>query len=552
MTTAQEAQSRPRTPGTVLGVGSLAIMVLVAAVALTARPPSPPSIAEFAPQAVQSIKDAQSDQSSQFGEGDGGEGGFGTGPTTTTTTTTVPEEKRPEIIVPRVKRCVGDPPRQIEDPQAPPCIVYWDGDNGGSTYQGVTDKEILVALPNAAEGCQDLFRWFERFFNSRFQFYGRQLKFHCFGTAGGQGSGPQDAVNMKNDAQRLKKEIKPFASLGYEERGGLENIYYDELAQGGIISVSKGSFSTSAHMERYAPYQWTVPPPVDRGLRSLGDYMCSTLGYSGATAEYAGGLVTGKPRKFGVIVQRRSGATPDVQPMLDVLRNCGHTPPVVVPEDMTGDSATTMNRFSTENVTSVVCICLGSDRGAMQRAASAQQYQPEWIVFSLFGGAEELFARDTPQDQASNMLGINFWNKQLEAENLPAYWAIKEQAPGYADRPPGATYNHEIYYYKSILLLASGIQMAGPNLTPQTFQEGLFRAQFPNPGADAAPYYQAKVQFGPRDRSMNDSASMLWWDPTQPGAFGGVGGWCFVDLGLRYDIGEWPKGKQRVGQRPCR
>ena len=48
--------------------------------------------------------------------------------------------------------------------------------------------------------------------------------------------------------------------------------------------------------------------------------------------------------------------------------------------------------------------------------------------------------------------------------------------------------------YSSLLLLASGIQLAGPNLTPATFQAGLMRAdQFPNPGARGAPYFQARV-----------------------------------------------------------
>src|SRR5258708_17094819 len=37
------------------------------------------------------------------------------------------------------------------------------------------------------------------------------------------------------------------------------------------------------------------------------------------------------------------------------------------------------------------------------------------------------------------------------------------------------------YEYWVMLLMASGIQMAGPNLTPQSFEAGLQRAAFPNP-----------------------------------------------------------------------
>src|SRR5438067_1531664 len=39
---------------------------------------------------------------------------------------------------PSAKRCVGKPPRQSEDPLSPPCVAYFQGNNFGSTYQGVT------------------------------------------------------------------------------------------------------------------------------------------------------------------------------------------------------------------------------------------------------------------------------------------------------------------------------------------------------------------------------------------------------------------------------
>ena len=39
---------------------------------------------------------------------------------------------------PSTKRCVGNPPRQSEDPLSPPCVASFNGDNGGATYHGVT------------------------------------------------------------------------------------------------------------------------------------------------------------------------------------------------------------------------------------------------------------------------------------------------------------------------------------------------------------------------------------------------------------------------------
>src|SRR5439155_17384244 len=75
------------------------------------------------------------------------------------------------VQVARVRRCVGDPPRQIEDPQSPPCVPYWQGDNGGATSKGVTADEIRIAVPKMT----DTDAQFAAFFNSRFEFYGRKL-----------------------------------------------------------------------------------------------------------------------------------------------------------------------------------------------------------------------------------------------------------------------------------------------------------------------------------------------------------------------------------------
>jgi hypothetical protein len=49
-------------------------------------------------------------------------------------------------VNPSNKRCVGNPPRQTEDPTSPPCVAFFDGDNFGSTYQGVTGEEIRVLI----------------------------------------------------------------------------------------------------------------------------------------------------------------------------------------------------------------------------------------------------------------------------------------------------------------------------------------------------------------------------------------------------------------------
>ncbi|HUR49100.1 MAG TPA: hypothetical protein VMY88_06165, partial [Acidimicrobiales bacterium] len=54
---------------------------------------------------------------------------------------------------PSTKRCVGNPPRQTEDPLSPPCVASFTGDNGGATYHGVTRDEVTVLIYQGGQGC---------------------------------------------------------------------------------------------------------------------------------------------------------------------------------------------------------------------------------------------------------------------------------------------------------------------------------------------------------------------------------------------------------------
>src|SRR5437763_16934835 len=128
MATASSAlarRDRPRGPGIVYASLTVVLLILIAAIALTARQPPPPSIAESAPQAVEQIKQAPTEQSSRFGSAGGGSGpgepgagAGGGGAAPSAAPVTVPPPPKP-IDVARVRRCIGDPPRQIEDPQSP-------------------------------------------------------------------------------------------------------------------------------------------------------------------------------------------------------------------------------------------------------------------------------------------------------------------------------------------------------------------------------------------------------------------------------------------------
>ncbi|MCA1830135.1 MAG: hypothetical protein LC663_01270, partial [Actinobacteria bacterium] len=205
------------------------------------------------------------------------------------------------------------------------------------------------------------------------------------------------------------------------------------------------------------------------------------------------------------------------------------------------------------NVTSVVCFCDDADvQSALMQNATAQQYRPEWILSTYIDADVDNSFQKAPPDQSSHVIGLSFRNMWLPREYMPGYWSIKDAHPEF---DPSAAEAYDLAArYSSLLLLASGIQTAGPNLTAKTFETGLQATTFPNPGAEGAPYYQAWVGFPNGDHTMMHDATMYWFspsdrgtmDPTNPGAV------CYVDRGKRYELDAWRPQQPAFHSGSCR
>ena len=558
------AANRPRTPSLVFGTVLLALSVLVATVALTSRGQTPPAVAEFALQPVQQIKkalDAQPDSTADKGLGAGSNASPSASPHAAARASTSPAATAPvTVLAGRQRQCIGSPPRQTEDPQSPPCVAYSDPklDNGGATSKGVTRDQISIAVPSQFFEDASIPPKLATFFNKRFELYGRKLVLTPY-TPTGCGSGSQpDPAKMRDDAVAVDEELQAFASLAYCNASGADHHYYDALAQRHIVSVTDGNLTNGveAHYAARAPYEWNVQPGVDTILASTAQFVCATL--AGRPPRYAGPTQARAPvRKLGLIYTRATdGTVPDVSPLRDGLKACGQSL-FEVRDDQTSDASrngvSTMVAMQNAGVTSVLCVCNILDtRGVYMPAASGQGYQPEWVETSYINNdLDNAYAGNAPPDQAQHVLGLSFRNKLLPKQDMPWYWALREVDPS-AD-PQGGTYYSADSRYEQLLLLASGIQLAGPHLTPQTFAAGLQRAQFPNPGAGTAPYYQARVGFDGGRHTEYADATMFWYDPKQPGTIDPSvpGAICYVDRGRRHALGQWTRSDPAFFSGPC-
>jgi hypothetical protein len=110
-------------------------------------------------------------------------------------------------------------------------------------------------------------------------------------------------------------------------------------------------------------------------------------------------------------------------------------------------------------------------------------------------------------------------------------------------------------------LLYSGIQLAGPKLTPKTFEQGVFSMPAAGGAIDGqiANFMNAYGRGAgvPYDEYQTIGAdyAMKWWDPEAVGVSNLVPGppaagkFSFLNDAERYYAGTWPKGNQKFFDR---
>lgn len=555
-----------RRPGRILGFSYAAVafgLLVVILPALRPPQPPPPPTAEYAPS-VNNLKVPPPEQTSQSGQGPTGTGGGNTGgnPTATPPPTASPSPTAtgPTIQVPKIKHCVGNPARQTEDTQSPPCINYWDGDNGGATYQGVTKDYIYVVFQDES---YNFITDMTAFFNDRYQFYGRKLVL-----LNGGGFCPSDPAGLQQKADGVAKTHKYFASTSCNDIGGIEGYYYDELAHASppMISVSeRANVLTDAHYAKYAPYEWNYFPAQDRIQDHLAELACAKL--RGAAPAYTiPNLLFPPQRRFGVVNTKYTNA-PDIDTteLFNKLQACGiqvasqdrkevdYTTAYPTDQNVVQEASAAAVQLNADHVTTVICVCHAQTTQAMMEGATGQNYSPEWVI-STFGtnDYEPPQGHNQPEQQWSHTIGVSFWNKWQPLADMPCYWAEHAANPSFNFQQSPFSEIGCQQDYNQLLVLAAGIQMAGPILTPQTFAAGLERAHFPNP---SSPYYEGGVGFN-GDHTMVKDAALIWYDPSTPGPYTYTAAtWCYVNHGARVALGGYgsvnTSGTTGFQGRPC-
>ena len=440
-----------------------------------------------------------------------------------------------------------------------PCVKPHTGDNGGATAPGVTADAIKVvvyqgdpsknplqsALVRSAGADVDLatgketalnyIRLLERYHET----YGRRIDVEFFTGTGA----PNDEVTARADARAIADK-RPFAVLGGP---GQTPVFAEELAANKILCLGGCALATPEKtLRRYAPYLWGNGPTPEQASTLTTEMIANLL--AGKKARWAGSeAFRNRTRVFGAVHYD----TPDGQQTeaFAFFRRSLERKGVKLAADIPffldiargqENARTMIAKLKSAGVTSVIYYGDPLTPSFLTQEATAQDYFPEWIIGPNVFADTAVFGRTYDQRQWRHAFGVSLiaarGTQDTSSSRNLYIW-------GYGEPPPNNTY---AVILGDIVPLFTGVHLAGPTLTPQTFRDGLFRAP-PRRGTPLIPSTsRGRHGIWPGvDLGGSDDATLIWWDPEAQGedeiGNTGKGLYVFVDGGKRYRPGEWPK-----------
>ena len=499
---------------------------------------------------------------------------------------------------PNQKRCVGNPPRQSEDPSSPPCVPFFQGENFGATYRGVTGREIIVVvyydaggygpagqlestpapntyvdidrprLPNCPPDngsayndpaqCDHtlvrMLKGFARYFNDRYQTYNRHVHYWAYFA----NNSNQSAANRRGDAVAIVDRLHPFAAIDGATFGGFNQEFDEAMAQLGVLVFSSAESGLPAALYRKnAPLAWGFFPDVEHWAALYSTYLCQKV-VPNPVHRYGNPSGVGPPngakRKFGLWYTVDPGAKP-VTMFANLVKQqtskqCGLTGVeatysrdgyAVDAGDTGTEGAEAAAKFQQSGVTTI--LYLGGTETRLAEALDAIKYYPEIVVAGNLSNDNNFIGQVQNQNAWRNASVMTFHVRINRLEDSPGWRAYKEGDPS-GDRNSGVWARDQ---YRDHFMLFQGIQLAGPKLTPQSVDKGFHAIP---PRLSSNPYSPA-LYFDAGDYTMMKDAMEGWWDPegrstgsNQPGC------WRLVSAGRRYTAGHWPH-KQDVFLNPA-
>lgn len=466
--------------------------------------------------------------------------------------------------------CKGD--RQFDpgiDFYAPPCVAKSDGQNPGATYQGVSGEEIKIVqyvgkgndAVDAILKAQGAFVEPEQykafnaaaanFINQRYELYGRKvvIKF----VQGTCETIPPDVSCLQGELRKVVQQEKPFAVFW---NTSLCSACFAELSKLRTVNLGGWNFRDEFG-QRWRPYHYDITMSGTRLAQHAGRFWCQQL--TGHNAEYSRNYKD-KTRQLGVIATN----DPENQNTVEIdlkreLAKCGqdygnrkyfYEQDISTADQQRRAGVLAMRGNAVDpndDATSVMCFCDLVAPAFLYQEEDTQQYYPENIVtgtgFMDTDAASQAYIGPVgcPQgnpcafDGAFGFSSITTTEPQFKGAGHRVYAAGGGK---------GQTFESATTQWDYLNLTASAIQMAGPNLNPETFEQGAFRL-----GARGDANHVLR-QISPGNYSWNQDAMRFYWSSTKTSPYNGERG-TYIRLDQkRIPVDGWTKQKLSLPAAP--
>lgn len=447
----------------------------------------------------------------------------------------------------------------------PYCVAPAPNDNGGATSRGVTGTaiKVVVVLPypvsNGTGATNDagsrnrttgqpptvqavvLDTWAA--LSHVYETWGRKVEF-SFVTSSGL-----DETAQRADVVKVEQE-KPMFVINADARG--LGVLAATLAKDQYVVYSLST--TPEQAAALAPYLWGGFDSV-ANLTNAAEFIGKQV--VGGKAEFAGDAsMHSQPRKFGLVYAEGSKldafdatfkryhgtlATP-------ASSYAANGSPLGDPTTADEAAPTLITKLKAAGVTSVILFTDIAMTGSLTKAATKQEYEPEWLITGAQYQDVTILARNYDQSQWAHAFGIANLAPAIKTTGPNPYGSLADWFWGPTQGSVSAVPQSMVTW------LANAIMYAGPTLTPKHVAAGLFAV--PGRGGyawnDVASSQTGYGRTGglkePSYLQMGVDYAPVWYDAETVGPSNGLtavgkGVNWYVDGAKRYVVGTWPTKK---------
>jgi hypothetical protein len=446
----------------------------------------------------------------------------------------------------------------------PFCVNPWPAgkNNGGATAPGVTATEVHViayvpndqmssddpaARVNQATGGKaawpDIITDWGKAYSAlqtqmaTYQTWGRKPVVETY-----VASGPDEAAQRADALDIISKKPFMVVDLTASASGGAQ-VLSDVLAAKKIIVVSPSTDAKNSIEQ--APYRYNFGADSSAGPAITAALVGKVL--SGGKAQYAGDALKTKTRSFGMIYPTTGFDEPGFEKYL--TQNGGKLTDKASYDSSTStvdasQIGTVVSKLKASGVTSVILFAAPTITPTITKAATDQNWFPEWVFTGYAYQEYGAFARENDPQQMAHAFGTMYLGPYLQAP--PGSPSLTGYSPftWYWGTQQGNTSSTASVVYGDPLMF---MHYAGPTLTAANVKKGLFAAPaYLQPGAGIGLAGFGKTVGLPYDEysASGSDRALAWWDgnttgPSNATGSQGKGVWQYLNNGVNMKYAQF-------------